>query len=354
MRKLWSSSRRSAPALVLALVTGTTVAAAQQGEQYRLRGDQVALYNLAGEMRVEAGSGSEVLVEVARGGADARRLRVETGRLDGAETLRVITPGNRVVYPRMNRGSRSELRVRDDGTFGRGWSSGRRVTVAGSGSGVEAYADLRVVVPAGRRISLHQGTGQVWISNVDGEISVETSSAPVNTERTRGALDIRVGTGRVAVREADGRVGITSGSGSVKVAGVRGPRLTVNTGSGGIGADGVEVGELSVTVGSGSVRLAELRIRDGAVRTGSGAVQLALASPLESLRVNTGSGSVSLTVPPELGANLQISTGSGGISVDAPVQNLRRSRGSLVAQLRGGEATVRIDTGSGGVRVREG
>src|SRR5690606_15159318 len=45
-------------------------AAAQQTERYALAGANVAVYNLAGEVRVEAGSGSEVVVELARGGAD--------------------------------------------------------------------------------------------------------------------------------------------------------------------------------------------------------------------------------------------------------------------------------------------
>jgi lia operon protein LiaG len=339
---------------VLAVLALTTALPAQQGEQFRLRGDQVALFNLAGELRVEAGTLPDVVVEVARGGRDAGRMRVETGRIDGSETLRVVTPGDRIVYPRMNRGSRSELRVHDDGTFARGGLIGRRVTVAGSGSGVQAYADLRVSVPPGRRIRLHQGTGQVWVSNVDGQIAVETSAAPVHVDGTRGVLDVTVGSGRVTVRDAFGQVGVAVASGNVLVTRMRGSRLVVTTGTGGLGADGVDVTDLNVGVGSGSVRLSEVRIRDGAVRTGNGGVQIELASPLQSLRVNTGSGSVSLTIPPEFGADLQISTGSGGINVDGPLQNLRRTRGSLSARLRGGEARVNIDTGAGGVRVRDG
>ncbi|MDP9348031.1 MAG: hypothetical protein M3P24_02655, partial [Gemmatimonadota bacterium] len=50
---------------------------AQRAERYALRGERAAVYNLAGEVRVEAGSGVEVVVEVTRGGADAERLRVE-------------------------------------------------------------------------------------------------------------------------------------------------------------------------------------------------------------------------------------------------------------------------------------
>ena len=59
-----------------------TAAPAQQGERYTLDGEEVAVYNLAGTLTVEPGTGA-VSVEVARGGADAAKLRVERGELDG-------------------------------------------------------------------------------------------------------------------------------------------------------------------------------------------------------------------------------------------------------------------------------
>jgi lia operon protein LiaG len=345
--------RRSAR-LLLPLLVLPGAAAAQQGEHFRLRGDQVAIFSLAGETRVTAGSGSDVVVEVVRGGADARRVQVRSGRLNGRETLRVLAPGERIVYPRLSRGSRTQLRVRDDGTFGSGWGGGRRVTVGGSGGGLEAYADLRVQVPAGQRIALHQGTGRVWITNVDGEIRVDGASAAVEADGVRGSLNIDVGSGRVSVQNASGNIDLDTGSGSVQLAGIRGPRLRVDTGSGAVSGSDIDVEELNVDVGSGSVRLSDVRMRDGVVDTGSGGVQLGLAGPVRSLRVDTGSGGVSLFVPPAFGADLRIQTGSGGIHVDLPLQELRRSRGSLSARVGNGEGQVRIDTGSGGVRIREG
>src|SRR5512132_65156 len=120
---------------------------AAQGGRYTLSGSNIAVYNLAGEMRVEAGSGSAVVVEVTRRGPDGSKLEVQTGAIDSRQTLRVIYPGDRVVYPVLGRHSQSQVRVNDDGTFdGR---RGREVTIAGDGSGVEASADLRVLVPAG-------------------------------------------------------------------------------------------------------------------------------------------------------------------------------------------------------------
>src|SRR5690606_1130224 len=91
--------------------------AAQQPSRHSLAGQSVALYTRAGNVSVEAGSGSAVTAEVTPRGADAARLRVETGPIRDRQTLRVIYPGNEIVYAPLGRRSRTEIQVRDDGTF---------------------------------------------------------------------------------------------------------------------------------------------------------------------------------------------------------------------------------------------
>ena len=128
--------------------------AAQQ--QYSLTGNRVAIYNLAGQATLSAGSGSAVVVTVTPGGAQAGQLTVQQGPHRDRESLRVIYPDQTIVYRGMGAGSRTELRVNDDGTFDDEPNRGnRRVRIVGSGSGVEAHADLAVSVPAGRSVALH-------------------------------------------------------------------------------------------------------------------------------------------------------------------------------------------------------
>ena len=68
------------PTLALALlIFAPSALAAQQAERYTLEGDDIAIYNLAGALTVEPGTGS-VTVELTRGGADAGRLQIERGR----------------------------------------------------------------------------------------------------------------------------------------------------------------------------------------------------------------------------------------------------------------------------------
>src|SRR4029079_3231095 len=80
------------------------------------------------------------------------KLQVETGPISGRETLRVIYPSDRIVYPVLGRHSQSQLSESDDGTFnGHDGRGARDVRISGDGSGLEASADLRVLVPAGHR-----------------------------------------------------------------------------------------------------------------------------------------------------------------------------------------------------------
>ncbi|HEU5049461.1 MAG TPA: hypothetical protein VFU00_03995, partial [Gemmatimonadales bacterium] len=62
--------------LILAglFVAAAAPLAAQQASRHTLSGNAVALYNIAGTVRVDPGSGGAVTAEVTRHGADAARL----------------------------------------------------------------------------------------------------------------------------------------------------------------------------------------------------------------------------------------------------------------------------------------
>ncbi|HEY8470102.1 MAG TPA: DUF4097 family beta strand repeat-containing protein [Longimicrobiales bacterium] len=352
---------------VMILAAATAVpAAAQQTERYALAGANVAVYNLAGEVRIEAGDGSEVVVELTRGGADAGELEVDVGDIGGWQSLRVIYPSDRIVYPRLGERSSTDMRVRADGTFGRinmpgagdqgdvmafARDRGHRVRISGGGSGMEAYADMRVLVPQGQRIAVLLGVGRAYVSNVDGELLVDVAAASIEARGPRGWLRLDTGSGSIDLRGAEGEVILDTGSGRIEAAEVRGPRLVMDTGSGRVEARSIEVDSLTVDTGSGSVSLADVSARVIKVDTGSGSVRLGLLSDVDELEIDTGSGSVTLSVPEALGADITVDTGSGGITFDIPVQarEIRRSR--LRGTIGDGAGRIEIDTGSGGVRL---
>lgn len=344
------------------------VAQAQGDARQLLKGDRVAIYNLAGSIRVQGGSGSDISVTVDRKGSDGSRLKVETGTIGGRETLRVVYPEDRIVFEggsaegttrrRWGNWDRTQVNVASDGTFGddRGdggrWGRGDRVEIVSSGRGFHGYADLVVSVPKGKEIEIHLAVGEAVVNNVEGNISVDVHAADVTTTHTKGELSLDTGSGDVNVTDAEGRVILDSGSGGATVTGVKGSELRLDTGSGSVKGSGIEVEELWGDTGSGRVRLTEVRAKVITLDSGSGSVDLELLADVDRLKIDAGSGSVTVGIPESLGASVDIDTGSGGIDVDFPLTVTRRDRDALVGTIGDGRGRIQIDSGSGGVRLR--
>ena len=338
---------------VIAAVAAMVPVPLQAQESYSLRGDRVGIWNLAGEVEVVAAEGDEVRVEMRRGGADAGRLDVEIGEIDGWQTLRVIYPSDRIHYDGRGWHGGTEVRVRRDGTWsGDRRGGGDRVRISSRGSGLDAHADLRIRVPSGQELDLYIAVGRITASNVDGRIRLDTYSGGVEARRMAGHLMIDTGSGSVEVAGMDGDLHVDTGSGSVRLSGMAGESLFVDTGSGGVDGDGVRVDRLEIDTGSGSIELRRSAARDIELDTGSGSVTAELATDVDHLVVDTGSGSVNLWLPDDLGAEVEIETGSGGIEVDFPVMATRRGRDELRGTIGDGGGRIQIDTGSGSVRLR--
>jgi lia operon protein LiaG len=350
MRTTWIHRRAARLALsALAAAALALPLSAQRAERFTMGSRSATLHNLVGEVTVVPGTGNSIVVEVTRGGQDAGQLQVNRS----GNVLRIAYPGDRVVYPRMGERSNTTTSVRRDGTLGEGFTGSRRVTVAGTGTGTRAHADVRVLVPAGRTVAVYLAVGRVQVTSVNGRVEVSTRAASVRAQGTRGVLDLAAGSGGVEVRDAQGEVTVRSGSGPVTLSNVRGPALEVDVGSGAVSGLGLRVEELVVDVGSGAVTLNGVAARSVALAAGSGAVNLGLASDAD-LEIEAGSGGVTVSVPASFGARLDIETGSGGINVDLPVTNRRAARGSLTGSVGDGNGSVQIETGSGGVRIRRG
>ena len=348
---------------VVALWSPPVPVAAQTSRQV-LKGDSVAVYNLVGELRVDAGSGSDVVVEIQRGGADAAKLEVQSGPLRGRETLRIIYPDDVISMPEWGRGWNTTLRVRDDGTFGDehgrhdrgGWfRDGHEVRITGRGrGGLQAYADLRVSIPKGKNVALYLGVGKAFVSNVEGVIRVHVASADVAADRTRGSLRVETGSGNVDLRAASGDVSLASGSGDITASGVNGSSLKLETGSGNVTLTDGKASTLHVETGSGNIEATASSGDDLSFETGSGDVDVALVATFNTVRIETGSGDVTLKVPPTLGAEVDLDTGSGDIDLGGLTLQVRRiAHDHVTGTLGDGKGRVSVETGSGNVHLQK-
>ena len=337
------------------LALAVTSGAAAQASRHTLQGQSVSVYNLAGSVRLDPGSGSAVIAEVTPRGPDAGRLTVETGTLRGREALRVMYPERDIVYPALGQGSRTQFRVYEDGTFfgdreERG--EGREIRIRGDGDGLEASADVRILVPAGKSVEVYVGVGSVAVTNVDGDLVVDVAAADVTTSGTRGTLFLDLGSGEVSVSDAEGELTVDAGSGDVTLANVRGDSLRLDTGSGTITGDGLRASSIMLDTGSGDVTLTGVSAPVIELDTGSGTVELGLESDIQTLRLDSGSGDVILRAPATLGARLEAETGSGDV-YGSLIEGFTRRQDDdrVVGTIGDGQGMITIDSGSGDVRL---
>jgi hypothetical protein len=353
-------------ARVLPILLLPLTAAAQQ--RLTLAGD-AAIYDLAGQVRLQAGSGSSIMVDVRTAGEDAGKLKVVSGAAGAWQVLRIVFPDDDIVYPAMGRHSANNLDVRENGTFGdasfwqeEGGAGGtsltsaatRRVHIRGDGSGLRAHADLVIQVPAGHRVAVFVGVGRVDAENVDGRLRVSTSSGDVAFTAVRGTTNIGTGSGDVRLAQVTGDVSAATGSGDVTVQGVHGGSVVLRTGSGDVSGSTLVGTRLDVDTGSGDVKLGGVSAPTCMLRTGSGDIRVGLTGSPETVQVSTGSGDVELALPAGMGAKLRASSGSGDIHSSLPVTLTRRREGLAEGTLGDGRGTVEVSTGSGDIQLTRG
>ncbi len=354
------TARRMLQALLLVAAALPTGLAAQN--RVTLPGDAV-IYDLVGQVRLEPGTGSAIVVDVRFQGADAGRLRTVSGEVAGWRTLRVVFPSEDIVYERLHAGNSTDFDVRPDGTFGDRafWrdvggafqpaEEGRRVHIRGSGSGVHAFADAVIQVPAGRRVAVFLGVGRVDAENVGGRLWVGTASGDVALTGIRAGARVSTGSGDLRLTDVAGDVTVATGSGDVIVEGARNGAFRLSTGSGDVTGDRLQLGELVASTGSGDVKLRGVAAPRATVSTGSGDIELQLTGALSALKVSTGSGDAHVALPANAGAQVHMTTGNGDLETDVPMEITHRRHGALDGKIGNGAGTIEISTGSGSVSL---
>lgn len=341
-------------ASTIALLALPALLTAQQPERVTLEGNDVAIYNIVGRLKIVGATGDRVVVEVTRGGSDGARLTLETGAVRGRSSLRIQYPSDRVHYSNASWNGRTTFTISDDGTWGDGndgRSDGRRIEVSSRGEGLDAHADLRISVPKGKSVHVRHGVGETTVDNVDGDLSVNVSAARVRVTHMKGSLSLDTGSGGAEITDMTGDLVLEAGSGGVTLDGVRGGKLNMEIGSGSLRGRDLDVSEVVADVGSGGVRLSGVKTPILRLETGSGSTDVELLSASTEVSIEAGSGGVTLRMPANTSASVDIETGSGGIDTDFEVKLSRIERRSLRGTIGTGTGRIRIDSGSGTVRL---
>jgi len=360
MTRLFSGAIALASCLVL--LTGGRALAATPG-RHVLEGAEVSIYNIAGEMHVVEGTERSVVVEVTPGGRDGGRLTVEETTEKGHAVLRVHYPEDHIVYHEFGFGP-------PDGVSSSSLDyDGRRIYVSGRGPGMEAHADLRVLVPRGKTVHLHLAVGRSSIAGIDGDLSFKGASSSVQAERLTGALAVDVGSGNIqvsrsqakiaaetgsgniSISEVDGNLSADAGSGNIDLKRVGAEKISLDAGSGAISGSDIRVSSMSADCGSGEIALDGTSAGKLSLEAGSGSIRLRLAKNIDELAIEAGSGSVRLEAPENLSARFQIECPRRNLHIGFPFERERGGDDMMVGTIGGGRGSIHIEAGSGSVEL---
>ena len=340
-------ARAATSLAALSLVFAASPANAQEPERHLLHGDRITIWNLVGRATIEATTGNAVVVEVTRGGSDRRdiRIRAEDGQFS------VMYPDRTIVYREGPGTFDTRLTVYREGRF-TDEGGAFPVRIRSTGGGLDAHADLRILVPRGKVVTVNIAVGMIDASNVNGDLTLRSRFSRIHVLSHAGDLTANSGAGRIQIEGATGDVRAATGSGSIELADIKSAILRASTGSGRITGRRIETERLEASSGSGGITLDVVTARNVRSTSGSGSVRLDLRQVPRDLTSRSGSGSVEVSLPSEVNAEIDITTGSGGISSEFPVTMESVRRRELRGRIgTGADGFLRVSTGSGSVRI---
>jgi hypothetical protein len=331
-------------------------------EQRSFSSDTLTVNNLIGEVRVTGHGGSTFEVHVSVKGSDATRELIQLRSDEGSKaTLTVAFPikdHQNYVYPALGSKSKTSFRIDNQGDSWLsallGSLSNRKITVRSSGSGLEAWADVEIRVPAGASLKVNHGVGKINAKDISAKLNLDNHSGAIEISDVKGDTYADTGSGHVTLSNIAGELYADTGSGHVEAERCSGESITIDTGSGHVTVREMDTPQLKVDTGSGSVKAFAIRADNALIDTGSGSVKLELQRMGEGdFRIDTGSGHVTLALPAGASADIRAETGSGGIDfdLDEAVKLHRKDRDELHFTIGDGAAKVSIDTGSGRIQI---
>lgn len=162
--------------------------------------------------------------------------------------------------------------------------------------------DLDITVPDSIDLQIKDGSGDIQVSNINGNTKVQDGSGDIQANHLGGNLDLQTGSGTIRADHLSGQITLQTGSGDIEVNQVE------------LQSDG------SLHTGSGDIRVQGTLDANAHYRleSGNGGINLTLPSASAfQLSTNSGSGSIhsDFSSTPDAYSSLDLHTGSGDITV---------------------------------------
>ncbi len=360
------SSRSEVPILIFLIAALTAPAvAAEVSRTLRVEipatADRFGIENLAGTMRIVAGSGSAVVaIATVHAESDELASAVRFERVSGergGEVFRVRYPLDRVGtirYPGL--GGESGWWSWIGGSTSHTKYDGRQVKVSGS-AGSLLYADIEVQVPRAEiRGSFRNLVGRIDGSEIRGTVAFETGSGRVSLSRLEGTMTAESGSGDIEASDVKGNYSCETGSGDCTVRGFQGDSVKCEAGSGTLRILAPYARMVTAETGSGDVHVSDADIESFDGETGSGDIELEVrGSRFMKMRAEAGSGDVTVRMPQDASFEAIADQGSGDItSLFQNATPILKDK-TLVGYRRGDAKTrIMVSTGSGDLLLAPG
>ena len=194
---------------------------------------------------------------------------------------------------------------------------------------ISPTARLRVVVPRASNIVARSGDGSIRAEALDGKIALTTVDGSVTATRLAGDINVRSGDGSIRLDKITGKIDLETDDGS-------------------IGFEG-KPSVLHLKTGDGSVRA---QIDVDTVMT-------------DNWDLTTGDGSITLTLPSDLNAELDAETSDGTVRSSHPLladqagerkpgedsDERRERRRTMRSRMGEGGKALKVRTGDGTIRI---
>jgi hypothetical protein len=208
----------------------------------------------------------------------------------------------------------------------------------------------QVRVPVTTEVHTTSESGATTVRGVSGAVEVRTQSAAIDLASLSGAVNVTTGSGAVMVNDIKGTLTVRTESSGFTGRSL-GSSLSVRTQSGQVDADLTGTGDVDVETGSSGIRVRGAR---GAltIKTQSGQIVVEQGAPSRPWAVTTGSSRVDLAVDAGTGLTIDAESRSGQVLVEGAAVKGEVERHRVAGTIGAGGPLVRVNTGSGAIRIR--
>lgn len=193
-----------------------------------------------------------------------KRMRVDCGagdlEIEGVEGLDKIEVEARIIIKGIDDediddflDDYMDLELEDNGNYAKLTS---RFDHNGNGFFIRrttSLIDLTIRVPVEMRFDIDDGSGEIVIQNINGDIEIEDGSGEIGVFDIGGNVRIDDGSGEIEMKNITGDIDLNDGSGDVRINIVTGD-IEIDDGSGDIRVRTVD-GNVTVDDGSGDIRI---------------------------------------------------------------------------------------------------